>query len=59
LDDDKVTRGVKSQKIVSELFPDTRASRCFRDLARKISGLPAVNLPKDGSNLFLRHLGSE
>jgi len=59
LDDDKVTKGVKSQKIVSELFPDTQASRCFRDLARKISATPPVNLPKDGSNLFLRHLGSD
>lgn len=59
LNDEKVTRGVKSQKIVSELFPDTQASRCFRDLARKISAMPSVNLPKDGSNLFLRHLGSE
>jgi flagellar biosynthesis protein FlhG len=57
--DEKVTRGIKSQKIVSELFPDSQASRCFRDLARKISAMPPVNLPKDGSNLFLRHLGSE
>jgi len=59
LDDEKVTRGVKSQKIVSELFPDTQASRCFRDLARKIAGLPPVNRPRGGSNLFLRHLGSD
>ena len=59
LDDEKVTRGVKSQKIVCELFPDTQASRCFRDLARKISATPPVNLPKDGSNLFLRHIGSD
>ena len=59
LEDEKVTRGVKSQKIVSELFPDTQASRCFRDLARKISAMPPAILPKDGSNLFLRHLGSE
>ena len=59
LKDDKVTRGVKSQKIVSELFPETQASRCFRELARKISATPPVNLPKDGSNLFLRHLGSD
>jgi flagellar biosynthesis protein FlhG len=59
LKDDKVTRGVKSQKIVSELFPETQASRCFRALARKISATPPVNLPKDGSNLFLRHLCSD
>jgi len=59
IEDEKVTRGVKSQKIVSELFPDTQASRCFRDLARKISAMPPAILPKDGSNLFLRHLGSD
>jgi flagellar biosynthesis protein FlhG len=58
-DDEKVTRGVKSRKIVSELFPDTQASRCFRDLARKISAMPPVNLPKTGSNLFLQHLGTD
>jgi len=59
LDDANVTKGIKSQKIVSELFPDTQASRCFRELARKISGLPPANLPQDGGNLFLRHLGSD
>ena len=59
LKDEKVTRGVKSQKIVSELFPDTQASRCFKDLARKISAMAPVNSPKDGGNLFLRHLGSD
>ena len=54
--DEKVTRGIKSQKIVSELFPDTQASRCFKDLARKIAHMPPVNLPQGGSNLFWRHL---
>jgi len=57
--DEKVTRGIKNQKIVSELFPDTEASRCFRALARKISAMPLVNLPEDGRNLFLHHLGSD
>lgn len=54
--DDKVTRGVKNQKIVSELFPDTAASRCFKDLARKISKMPPMNPPKGGSNFFWQHL---
>ena len=57
--DEKVTKGVKNQKLVSELFPDTEASRCFKELARKISAMAPVNLPKGGSNLFLRHLGSD
>jgi len=54
--DERVTRGVKNQKIVSELYPDTQASRCFKDLARKIANMPPLNLPKGGSNLFWRHL---
>jgi flagellar biosynthesis protein FlhG len=54
--DDKVTKGVKNQKIVSELYPDTHASRCFKDIARKIANMPPVNIPKGGSNLFWRHL---
>jgi flagellar biosynthesis protein FlhG len=56
LHDEKVTRGVKNQKIVSELYPDTQASRCFRDLARKISAMPPLNPPRNGSNLFWQHL---
>jgi len=54
--DGKVTQAVKNQKIVSELFPDTPASRCFKDISRKISSMSPLNLPKGGSNLFWRHL---
>jgi len=54
--DPKVPKGVKNQKIVSELYPDTQASRCFQDMARKIAHMPPLNYPKDGSNLFWRHL---
>ena len=34
--DAKITKGVKQQKLVSDLYPDTHASKCFEDLARKI-----------------------
>ena len=54
--DEKVTKGVKKQKIVSELYPDAQASRCFKDLVRKIAHMPPANLPKDGRNLFWQHL---
>jgi flagellar biosynthesis protein FlhG len=54
--DGKVTKGVKTQKIVSELYPDTPASRCFADISRKIANISPLNLPKGGSNLFWRHL---
>jgi flagellar biosynthesis protein FlhG len=54
--DGKVTKGVKNQKIVSELYPDTPASRCFADISRKISAMSPLNLPKGESNLFWQHL---
>jgi flagellar biosynthesis protein FlhG len=54
--DGKVTKGVKSQKIVSELFPDADASRCFKDISRKISSMSPLNHPKGNSNLFWQHL---
>jgi flagellar biosynthesis protein FlhG len=54
--DDKVTRGVKSQKIVCELFPNSPASRCFGDLAKKMAKMPPLKLPEGGSNFFWRHL---
>lgn len=57
--DDKVTKGVKNQKIVSELYPDAQASKCFKDLARKIAHSSPLILPEGGSNLFWKHLVQE
>jgi flagellar biosynthesis protein FlhG len=54
--DANVTQGVKRQKLVSELYPDTQASRCFTDLARKISGSSPTHVPQGDSNLFWHHL---
>jgi MinD-like ATPase involved in chromosome partitioning or flagellar assembly len=51
-----VTKGVKQQKLVSCLYPDSRASKCFEDLARKIFTRPPENVPKDDSNFFWHHL---
>jgi flagellar biosynthesis protein FlhG len=54
--DEKVTKGVKSQKIVSELYPDSEASRCFKSISRKVSNMPPLNIPKGNSHLFWHHL---
>ncbi len=54
--DAKITQGVKQQKLVSELYPDTQASRCFSDLARKISTSSPTHVPQGGSNFFWHHL---
>jgi flagellar biosynthesis protein FlhG len=54
--DANVTKGVKHQKLVSDLYPDTRASKCFSDLARKIFYSPSTHVPKGDSNFFWHHL---
>lgn len=54
--DANVTRGVKQQKLVSDLYPDTHASKCFSELARKIFHSPSTHVPEGGSNFFWHHL---
>ncbi len=54
--DDKVTKGVKHQRLVSELFPDAKVSRCFSDLARRIVKQSPTSRPKGNTNLFWHHL---
>jgi flagellar biosynthesis protein FlhG len=54
--DANITKGVKHQKLVSDLYPDTRASKCFSDLARKIFHSPSTHVPKGNSNFFWHHL---
>ena len=38
--DKNVTRGVRRQKAVCDLYPDTQASRCFNSLAVKLCQSP-------------------
>jgi flagellar biosynthesis protein FlhG len=54
--DANITKGVKHQRLVSDLYPDTRASKCFSDLARKIFHSPSTHVPKGDSNFFWHHL---
>ena len=54
--DANITLGVKHQKLVSELYPDTQASRCFTDLARKIFTSSPNHMPTGDSNFFWHHL---
>jgi flagellar biosynthesis protein FlhG len=54
--DANITKGVKQQKLVSDLYPETRASKCFSDLARKIFHSPSTHVPKGNSNFFWHHL---
>lgn len=52
LQDENVTRCVKFQKLVSEIYPETKASRCLDVIARKIntSTLPK---PAQGDTNFI------
>ncbi len=54
--DDKLARGVKHQRLVSDLYPESRASRCFTDLARRMARLAPPSRPKGNTNLFWHHL---
>ena len=54
--DANITQGVKHQKLVSELYPDTQASKCFADLAQKIFASSPTHVPRGDSNFFWHHL---
>jgi flagellar biosynthesis protein FlhG len=56
LKDEKITRGVKRQRLVSELYPEAKASRCFQDLARRLMTSSPASRPKGNTNLFWHHL---
>jgi flagellar biosynthesis protein FlhG len=56
LRDDNLTRGVKHQRLVSDLYPESKASRCFSELAKRMSKLSPASRPKGNTNLFWHHL---
>ncbi|MFO7599100.1 MAG: MinD/ParA family protein [Candidatus Desulfacyla sp.] len=56
LADEEVRKGVKLQRVVSELNPNAQASKCFAALAKKICETPALQPPEGGSNFFWRNV---
>lgn len=54
--DEKVTKSVRRQQIVLELFPDSPASKSFSMLAKKIKNMKISKSTKGDSNLFWEHL---
>ncbi len=54
--DANIIKGVRQQKLVSDLFPHTCASKCFQDLARKICAQRPTHMPKGDSHFFWHHL---
>ncbi|MCJ7615170.1 MAG: MinD/ParA family protein [Desulfobacterales bacterium] len=54
--DENVIKGVRRQKIVSELYPDTLASRCYASLAKKICSSPIRRFPEGDTKFFWKDL---
>lgn len=54
--DTNVTQGIRQQKLVSDLFPDTPASKSFQELARKLMASPPSQMPNGDSHFFWHHL---
>ena len=57
--DEHVPRSVMRQKIVSALYPDCMASRCFDDLGRRLSRRPAAAAVSGRAKGFWKHLTTE
>lgn len=54
--DKNITKCIRRQKIVSELYPDTHASKCYASLAKKICKSQPRHLPKGDTNFFWKDL---
>lgn len=54
LADDNVNRSVIRQKAVMELYPETKASQCYQEIAREICEQPIQNGLKGGMQFFWR-----
>lgn len=56
LADERVKKGVKLQRVVSEICPNTQASKCFATLAKKICETPAPHLPEGNNRFFWKNM---
>ncbi len=54
--DANVIEGIKQQKLVSDLFPNTTASKSFQGLARKIMAQSPHQIPNGDTHFFWHHL---
>ena len=56
LQDKNIPKSVRYQKIVTEIFPDCDASRCFFNLAKKLCASKPNSKPKSDTNFNWKHL---
>lgn len=59
LKDEIITSCVKQQRIVSQAFPESKAARGFRNLARKTGALPTLAASIGASHLNWNHIFQE
>ena len=52
LADKNITKSVKRQKLLCDIYPDSAGSKCFTKLAEQICKLPPPNIPKGDSNFL-------
>jgi flagellar biosynthesis protein FlhG len=52
LADKNVTKSVKMQKLLCDIYPDSAGSKCFTKLAEQICKLPPPNIPSGDSNFL-------
>ncbi len=54
--DENITKCVRIQKVISQIYPDSQASKCFISLAEKICQSVPPTFPKGDSNFFWKNL---
>lgn len=54
--DKNITKAVKQQKLITELYPESDAGRCFTELAKELYYSAPQNVPIGGTNFFWKHL---
>ena len=52
LADVNITKSVKRQKLLCDIYPDSAGSKCFDELAKQICKLPPPSSPRGDSNSF-------
>jgi flagellar biosynthesis protein FlhG len=50
--DDKLTKSVKRQRLLCDIYPESAGSKCFFTLAERICKLPLPNSLKGNSTFF-------
>ena len=56
LADKNITKSVKRQKLLCDIYPDSAGSKCFTKLAEQICKLPPPNIPRGDSNFLWERL---